>query len=293
MQIITPPPYFSFQACLHFLNRNSLECLHLVDGSKVLKALPTSIGNVLFQVTETPQRDVAIHILSTDSVDSYEEVQAFVRLWMDMDRDLKPFFDLAAQDSLLAPLALAYEGLRMIRIPDLFEALSWAIIGQQINLRFAYTLKGRMVRKWGQVMEFDDQAHWIFPCPTQIASLEVADFLPMQFSRRKAEYLIQVAQLMTAGELSFAHLNTLSFEEGVKHLVAIRGIGPWSAHYVLMKCLGFTQAFPIQDAGLLQAIRSQMNLAEKPDQATIEALSAPWKEWEAYATFYLWRSLLQ
>lgn len=292
MQIITPPPYFSFQACLHFLNRNPLECLHLVENGKVLKALPTSSGNVLFQLEETPQQEIGIQILSPESGDSYEEVLAFVRLWMDLDRDLKPFYALADQDTLLAPLAYAYKGLRMIRIPDLFEALSWAIIGQQINLRFAYTLKGRMVRKWGQVLESDEHPHWVFPTPDQIASLEVNDFLPMQFSRRKAEYLIHVAQLMVAGELSFAHLNTLSFEEAIKHLVAIRGIGPWSAHYVLMKCLGFTQAFPIQDAGLLQAIRSQMNLGEKPDRATIEAISAPWKEWEAYATFYLWRSLL-
>jgi DNA-3-methyladenine glycosylase II len=74
-------------------------------------------------------------------------------------------------------------------------------------------------------------------------------------------------------------------------LVRVRGIGPWTAHYVRMRCLRDPRAFPIGDAGLHNAVKARLGLERKPTPQELQALFANWAGWEAYATFYLWHSL--
>lgn len=76
-----------------------------------------------------------------------------------------------------------------------------------------------------------------------------------------------------------------------KELLSIRGIGPWTANYVLMRCLRNAAAFPIADVGLHNALKHVLGLDEKPTLPHIRQLAEGWKGWEAYATFYLWRVL--
>ena len=289
MQTIAAPLHFSFAECLYFLNRNPRECLHHIRDSVFSKALRTPLGDIVFHLA---YREDTNEFTITSPEGTALLVWDYVQEMLDLARDLRPFYEMALNDPLLSHPVNRHSGLRMIRIPDLFEALSWAIIGQQINLAFAYTLKGRMVEKWGQSLSGPDREYWLFPTPEKIAMCSVNDFMPLQFSRRKAEYLIHIAQLIHNGALNRENLTALSYPEAKSRLVSIRGIGPWTADYVLMKCLGHTEAFPIQDAGLIQAIRRYLHTDTKPTEATIRKLAAPWKSWEAYATFFLWRSLL-
>ncbi|MCV5433224.1 DNA-3-methyladenine glycosidase II, partial [Escherichia coli] len=92
-----------------------------------------------------------------------DAVANYVTEWFDLTTDLAPFYTLAKHDVLLQRPIEQYYGLRTLGIPDLFEALSWGIIGQQINLTYAYTLKRRLVEQFGSYVEWDDRKHWIFP----------------------------------------------------------------------------------------------------------------------------------
>ena len=114
----------------------------------------------------------------------------------------------------------------------------------------------------------------------------------MQFSNSKARYLINLAQAAVEGKLVKQELQLLSISEASDHLCKLKGVGPWSAHYAIMKCLRFPSAFPIADVGLHNAIKNQLNLAEKPSIEQIQELATNWKGWESYATFYLWHSLI-
>jgi DNA-3-methyladenine glycosylase II len=115
----------------------------------------------------------------------------------------------------------------------------------------------------------------------------------LQLTERKSEYLIGIAQRMVDGRLSKQGLQALgSGMAAERELCRIRGIGPWSANYVLMRCLRWQDAFPIQDAGLHQAVQRRLGWDRKPTLAELEALSRGWEGWRAYAVFYLWQSLL-
>ncbi|MGI9545519.1 MAG: DNA-3-methyladenine glycosylase family protein [Cyclobacteriaceae bacterium] len=289
---IEVPEDFNFEQCLRFLNRNALESTHHVLTDGVLKLQPTSKGPMLLSIKRN-SKDLEIAILNGEpDVAVQEEIEVFAKDWFDLQTELTDFYSRTKDDPVLGGLVKKYGGLRLIGIPDLFEALGWAIIGQQINLTFAYQLKKRMVETFGEKFTYNNQDHYSFPDPKLIAPLQPEDLRGMQFSNSKARYLINLAQSAVEGKLNKQELQSMSISEASDHLCQFKGIGPWSAHYAIMKCLRFPSAFPIADVGLHHAIKNQLKLAEKPSIEQIKELAANWKGWEAYATFYLWHSLI-
>lgn len=293
--IITVPKEFSFKENINYLSRSTNECMFEIIDGKVIKAIPAGKEILLIEVSENPEGNLLIRFIekSTSSNESVlNEVVHYVRDWFDLDNDLKPFYEMAEKDPLLHQAVSKFYGLRNIGIPDLFEALCWGILGQQINLTYAYTLKRRFVEAFGSSIEWGGQQYWIFPEPEVIAKLTVEDLSPLKMTVKKCEYLIGVAQLIADGSLSKELvMGTNDFKEAEKLLVKIRGIGPWTANYVLMRCLRFPNAFPIADVGLHNAIKHVTGSEEKPTIEEILKLAAPWTNWKSYATFYLWRFL--
>jgi DNA-3-methyladenine glycosylase II len=293
--IITVPKEFSFKENINYMSRSTNECMFEILNGKVIKAIPAGKEILLIEVSENPEGNFLICFIgnSTPSNESVRnEVVHYVRDWFDLDTDLKPFYEMAEKDPLLHQAVSEFYGLRNIGIPDLFEALCWGILGQQINLTYAYTLKRRFVEAFGNSIEWNGQHYWIFPEPEVIAKLTVEDLSPLKMTVKKCEYLIGVAQLIADGNLSKELvMGTNDFKEAEKMLVKIRGIGPWTANYVLMRCLRFPNAFPIADVGLHNAIKYVTGSEEKPTIEEILKLAAPWTNWESYATFYLWRFL--
>lgn len=221
-----------------------------------------------------------------------KEVVVYIWEWFDLDKDLSNFYEVANRDKILQQVAHRYYGLRMICIPDLFEALTWGIIGQQINLAFAYTLKKRFVEHYGECITFEVDTFWIFPTFEIIAAIDVEDLRKLQFTTRKAEYIIGVAKAMTNGEIMKENLlQKQDYQQVKKCLMAFRGIGAWTADYVMMKSLHYSSAFPITDVGLHNALKLQLGLERKPIIEEINKMAENWEDWQAYATFYLWRSL--
>lgn len=121
------------------------------------------------------------------------EVHHYVREWFDLDNDLRPFYEMAKKDNLLHNAVDEFYGLRNIGIPGLFEAIVWGILGQQINLAYAYTLKRRLVETFGSSIEWEGHRYWIFPKAYDIANLTVEDLAPLKMTVKKCEYLIGVA----------------------------------------------------------------------------------------------------
>lgn len=290
--LIPTPPLFSFSECLWFLNRNYDDCLHSVGENAVLKAIATPFGDVLFKVSEQGGF-LQIDVLEGASTPECRDfLTAYVKEWFDMDRDLTPFYMHLKRDSRLAYMAEDFAGLRLMGISDMFEALCWSVIGQQINLTFAYKMKRRMVERYGRHIEWDNQVFHIFPEPEVLADAAVEVLREMQFSQKKAEYVIGVARAFVEGMLSRAQIDALpDFESRQKALTAHKGIGVWTANYVLMKSFRAPEGIPHGDVGLLNALVGHGIIAERSEKDKIEAFFRDYAGWETYITFYLWRSL--
>lgn len=293
--VIEVPKEFSFKQNLDYLAMTTDERLYEIGPDWIVRAIPVNGRNFLVKITEEPDEGLLAEFLEEDNLpvgDDHLELARYIRHWFDLDTDLAPFYQMAEKDPLLGEAVKTYYGLRNVGIPDFFEAICWGILGQQINLTFAYTLKRRFVETFGQAVHWEGHDYWVFPRPEDIAGLSVEDLTPLQLSARKSEYLIGVANEIVEGRLLEEKVAEAgSLDEAEKVLTRMRGIGPWTANYVLMRCLRFPDAFPIADVGLHNAIKLVTGSDRKPSLEEIREHALPWKGFEAYATFYLWRCL--
>jgi DNA-3-methyladenine glycosylase II len=289
---IDVPEEFSFEQCMVYLNRCDIECMHKIKEGELYKLLKFEDVNVLIKISMGIKNLRVTFMDQTPTKYFRAQVAKYVWDMFDLATDLTPFYKLAEDDSIIKLLIHKYKGLRIVKINDLFETISWAIIGQQINLKFAYTLKKRLVECYGEKMVYDNEEYFLFPTPHTISKLEVSDLKLLQFTTRKAEYIIGIANLFNDGIIKKEELALeKDYEKLKKRLVSIRGVGNWTADYTIMKYFNINDAFPIADIGIHNALKGILQLDKKPPIDEIEKLSMNWRGWESYATFYLWRWL--
>jgi AraC family transcriptional regulator of adaptative response / DNA-3-methyladenine glycosylase II len=177
-------------------------------------------------------------------------------------------------------------GLRVPLLADPFDGLVWAIVGQQINLAFAYTLRRRLIEL---VSEPLGAGFYAPPSIAAVAALEPEDLLPLSFSRAKASYLVGAARSVIDGRLPLDALAGGSATRIERSLLAVRGIGPWSAHYLMMRHYGFLDCVPLGDTGLTSGLKQFFALDERPGRVETLALMERFRPYRSLATFHLWQ----
>lgn len=213
--------------------------------------------------------------------------RAALRL-LGLTMDPGPFERRAARTGEGRRLVRGCRGLRVPQSPDAFEGVVWVIVGQQVNLTFASQCRARLIELRGEPAGDGFLAH---PTPEQVATLDYADLTRRQFSRRKAEYVVDTARAIAAGELDVEGLRTRPYAEVVETLGAVRGLGPWSIRYLCMRAFGFEDCVPVGDAGLVAGLQLLHGLDHRPDAAETERLMEPFAPHRSFATFHVWRRL--
>lgn len=291
-QILLPvPKEFSFDLSMQFLQRSPKEILHRIGENEVTKLIKIGEELVLFKISYSKKQLVIDFLNSKPSADAVQYIQNYVIEWFDLESDLKPFYKMASEDKLLKELVQKFHGYRIIGQPDLFESLVWAVLGQQINVQFAYTIKQRFVEQFGEKLIVDNQHHYLFPTAGKVATLTSELLLPLQFSRQKAAYTIGLGEAFASGKVSKEKLKGLPLIEAKEELMKIKGIGNWTANFALMKTFRYPDAFPLEDVAIHNAIKILKKMKQKPTLDQVKRVFKKYKGWEAYATLYLWKSL--
>lgn len=286
------PQIFDFKECLHFLDRGYDDCLYQLRADRVIKPLQADGKQFLIQIRESGDH-LRAEVLAGDlTPPAQEQAGRYVTEWFDLDQELDDFYALLREQPRLAFMPEKYYGLRLMGIPDLFEALCWCVIGQQINLTFAYRLKRALVETYGERIVYDDNSYYYFPDAEKLAGLSVEELKELQFSRQKAEYITGIAREFAEGNFSKAALSRLEDTEAMlSRLKQIRGVGDWTANYALMKCLRRKDCITYGDTGLQSAVSALSGLDRKPTRSEVESFFAPLSGWESYLVIYLWRTL--
>lgn len=288
---IKAPREFSYEYSLMFLTRSPKELLHSVNDRTVRKLIKVNNEFTLFTVSES-NNNLVVQILNEGTsplVKAY--VRNYVTEWFDLDTDLTPFYALAKKDDVLKPIVKKFHGYRIMGQPDLFESLIWAVLGQQINVQFAYSIKQRFVEKYGERYEHDGHTYYLFPTPERVSVIDPGELVPLQFSRQKSQYTIGIARAFVDKHVSREMFHGRPLIEAKEELMKLKGIGNWTANYALMRTFHYPDAFPLEDVALHKALRIQMNMRKKPTLDRVQKIFKRYKGWEAYATLYLWRSL--
>ncbi|NRD78133.1 DNA-3-methyladenine glycosylase 2 family protein [Bacillus sp. BRMEA1] len=180
-----------------------------------------------------------------------------------------------------------FAGTPLILDFDLFGCLVKCIIHQQINMTFAYTLTDRFVKTYGYEMD----GVWFYPQPETVAKMTVEQLRDLQFSSRKAEYVIDIAKEIVENGLDLGALKNKADEEIFQRLTKIRGVGKWTVENFLLFGLGRPNLFPVADIGIQNGVKKLYNLVSKPTNEEMERYKQAWEPYLSYASMYLWRSL--
>jgi AraC family transcriptional regulator, regulatory protein of adaptative response / DNA-3-methyladenine glycosylase II len=203
----------------------------------------------------------------------------------------KQVFDVAADpQEIAAALGALADGAHGLRLPgafDGFELAMRAILGQQVTVKAARTLATRFVNAFGESVTtpFATLTR-AFPLPSRIAGLTRDDIGSLGIVGARAEAMIATARAV-ASELLVLSGGTEP-KQAIDSLQAIKGIGPWTAHYIAMRALAWPDAWPPQDVALLNA----MNLPNTAKgQREADVMAEPWRPWRSYAVLHTWRKL--
>jgi DNA-3-methyladenine glycosylase II len=210
------------------------------------------------------------------------------------DLDLKPFYRLAPADDLLAPIVPRFRGLKLPASPTVFESLVMAVLSQQVNLTFAYSIKKDLVEAFGERLSVNGETYHAFPAPGRLATETEESLRRFRLSRAKAGTLVRLGQAFASGALTQEELTALPDEGVVERLTRIKGVGRWSAEIALLRGLARADAFPGGDLGVVKYVaQGLLGKTERATEADMRAFAERWRPYRGLALVYCYAELLR
>jgi DNA-3-methyladenine glycosylase II len=201
--------------------------------------------------------------------------------------DLSEFYEFSAGHARLNELAMRFQGLKPPRFATVFEGLVNGISCQQLTLTVGIIFLNRLAKRYGLAFS---PGLYAFPRPEDLASLYPSDLRPLGYSGSKSRALIGVARSIVGGQLDLEELTKLSNTQCVERLVALRGVGRWTAEYVLLRGLGRIDVFPGDDVGARNNLEHWLRLRKKLDYDRVEHVL---KKWSGYGGLVFLHLLLK
>ncbi len=201
--------------------------------------------------------------------------------------DLSAFYGFAKGDSKLHELSQRFLGLKPPRFLNLFEALVNAFACQQLSLVVGILLLNRLATKCGLSFETGSSTVYTSPLPERVARLHPETFQKLGFSRQKGRALAELSQMVTRKSLDLESIETLDEEAALEQLYQLRGVGRWSAEYVLLRGMGRTTLFPGDDVGAQNKLRHLLRLRKPLDYEGVRRLLDRWQPFGGLVYFHL------
>jgi len=269
------PPY-EWDTLLAFLALRATPGVEAVAGRTYRRTISLNGSDGQFEVTvDERNNSLVVRIRIGDPRTLFPIIER-IRKMFDVNADWQAVAGRLRIDPALRRRMEKTPGLRVPGCWDGFELATRAILGQQVTVKGATTLAGRLVQEFGQPIASNHGLSHLFPSPQVLASAQLSGIgLPAA----RAQTISGLARAVCGGHINFESVTDA--ETFLRKLLEISGIGKWTAQYIAMRALSEPDAFPSSDLGLLRA------LAVK-DARELELRSQSWRPWRAYAAMYLW-----
>ncbi|BAI62490.1 putative DNA glycosidase [Methanocella paludicola SANAE] len=276
------------------LRRRKSNIIDRWDGRRYTRILlfknaPVRISIVQDSPEKAPELSMSLEGDKESADRAREPMIRLVKEMLGLDLDLRPFYALTKNDVVIGGLVRQFCGVKPPRFPTIFEALLNAIACQQVSLDVGIILLDRLAERYGRA--FDDEA--AFPAPEGLASIPVEEIKKLGFSYQKARAIKELAAAIASGNASLERVYRMSDQEAIKYLSTLRGIGRWSAEYVLLRGLGRLDSFPADDIGARNNLQRLFHLDHKPGYGEIKELTSRWHPYEGLVYFHLLLNKLQ
>ena len=284
------PPY-DWPAMLEFLRARAVPGVEHVDGDTYRRTIAWKGSVGTLAVAHRPAARALDVLTDLPDPTSLPHIVGRVRVMFDLGADPHVIAETLRRDTGLCPVLLRHPGLRLPGAWDPFEILVRAIVGQQVSVKAATTIMGRLVARVGVPVPAPEGSRLVaaFPLPAALAS---ADLAGLGLTASRAQTLTRVAGAVAEGRVRLD--GSLDHEAFVHQLVALAGVGLWTAQYVAMRGLGDPDAFPSGDLGLRSAaarlFSGNGHSGTRPTGRALAARAESWRPWRAYAAMYLWHA---
>lgn len=285
---IALPDGFRVDTVLGYLGRDPASVIERVRANELAKAMRLSdLPAVLRMRFDADAAACTVDAADPLAAEGMREAHAAAVRMLNLASDPSAFERQVGRQPELARLIAPRRGMRIPLTATPWECLLWAIVGQQVNLPFAYALRTEVAELAGEPAGDGLRAH---PTPEAVAALEYEDLTARRFSRRKAEYVIDTARLIASGDLRIDGEREMATVVE-RRMLEVRGLGPWSVQYFLMRGCGFADCVPVGDAGLTAALQRFHSLDHRPGPAETLELMEPFAPFRTLGTYHLWSSL--
>lgn len=288
---LEPVAPFRLDLTVWVLRRRAENSWDRWDGQTYRRLLPMRSGSLDVSITQSGTLDEPrIDVVATGSrilPDSQQIVTTALNRLLGLQVDLTDFYRLATADPLLGPLAQRFRGFKPPRFLDLFEALVNGIACQQLTLTQGIRLQAQLNNKYGIAAGDPDTAPHAYMRPIDLADASPEALRAMGFSGQKIRALLTIAADIAEGRLDLTALESLDDEVALAQLLALRGIGRWTAEYVQLRGLGRLQVFPGDDVGARKNLRGWLERDDPTDYEGVRRLVAPWQPYAGLLYFHL------
>jgi DNA-3-methyladenine glycosylase II len=254
--------------------------LIVVDGDPVQLTVIQEVVGV------EPTLVVTVESTTRISTRVRNEAGQLVTKMLGLAVELQPFYKLA-RDNAIGPLVKRFAGVRPPRFPTVFEGLVNSIACQQVSLDLGIVLLNRLSERFGAQFVTRSTVQYAFPTPADLVDVPEESISELGFSRQKARAIQELSTHVADGRVELTSLEGMTNEEAIAYLSRIRGIGRWSAEYVLLRGLGRLDTFPGDDIGAQNNLQRLFHLADKPTYDDIRHLTSPWHPYEGVVYFHL------
>ncbi len=269
------PPY-QWESMLAFLAARAIPGVEAVEMGRYRRSISWNSSDGYFEVSLDQKHEaLSVHIRFEDSRALFSIIERIRRMF-DLNADWQAIAARLQTDPALARGIERVPGLRVPGCWNGFELATRAILGQQITVKGATALAGRIVSTFGRPFSSIGGLTHLFPAPDVLANARLTS---VGLTNARAESIRALARAVCDGRINFE--GVAESDTFLTRLCEIPGIGPWTAQYVAMRALGEPDAFPAGDLGLLRAL-------ELESPRDLEPRAEAWRPWRAYAALYLW-----
>jgi DNA-3-methyladenine glycosylase II len=281
---LAPRPPFRLDLTVWALRRRAHNLVDRFEDGIWRRVLVIEDSPVQIRVIQTrfgTRPEIEVRIPSPCARSLKGEVAAIVTRMLGLDRDLSGFYRLARSDARLVELTDRLRGMKPVRYATLFEAFANAVACQLVSLSAGMHVLNRLADAFGISADIDAAPMRSFPTAASIAHSTPDAMRALGLSRQKGEYLIGLARMAIDGrDRDFASIATLSHDGALARLLKIRGVGRWTAEYVMLRGLGRIDIFPGDDVGGRNKLFEWFGSDDEPTYAGVAELL---KRWHPYA----------
>jgi DNA-3-methyladenine glycosylase II len=288
---LKPVPPFRLELAVWVLRRRPENLIDRWDGRCYRRALALGDGPVEVAVTQTGSAKLPRLRVTVEGErvvpGMRRAVTAALERLLGLRIDLTQFERFAASDVRLRPLARRFRGMKPPRFPTVFECLVNGFACQQVTLTLGIRLLGRLAEAFGLEASGGEAPARAFPRPEDLAGRKPEELRPLGFSRQKGRALIDLACAIAEGRLDLEAMATESDEIVVDRLCRLRGVGRWTAEYVLLRGLGRLHVFPGDDVGARNNLQRWLETPASLDYEGVHQALAPWQAYAGLIYFHL------